>query len=320
MRKTRMIILFILIGCLILLLIVPLLLPIPALEGTKPPQQLADPDSLFIDIAGLDVHYKQIGNQEPTLILLHGFLANLDSWQLVMGPLTSIGSVLAYDRPAFGLTERLLKWNGANPYATQSQVELLIQLMDQLGIQQAILIGHSAGGTLATLVSLEHPERIRALILVDPAIYTQGGNPTLIRLLGKIPQVDRLAPLLIRRVQQWGLEFGKRAWHDPSRLTPETLEKYLRPLQAENWDRGLWEFIKASQPVNLVSRLGELNMPVLIITGEDDRIVPTAESIRLAGEIPNASLVVIPRCGHVPQEECSPEFLNAVFEFTKTLR
>lgn len=320
MRKILYGILAVLILCLAIALIAPLLLPIPEPEGTQPPRQLADTESLFIEINEVEIHYKQRGEQEPVLILLHGFLANLDSWQPVMEPLATVGRVIAYDRPAFGLTERPLVWSGENPYAAPTQVDMLIELMDQLGVRRAILVGHSAGGALATLAALEHPERFQALILVDPAIYTPGGSPALTSLLGKIPQIDRLAPLFIRRVQQWGLDFGKRAWHDPSRLTPEVLDRYLRPLHVENWDRGLWEFIKAAQPLYLVNRLDELKLPVLVITGDDDRIVPTEESVRLADELPNADLAVLPNCGHVPQEECPQAFLEAVFDFVNGIK
>jgi len=319
MRKTAIWIVAVLIACLAIALIAPLYMPIPEPEGTQPPRQLADSDSLFIEIKEVEIHYKQRGDQEPVLILLHGFLANLDSWQPVMEPLATIGRVIAYDRPAFGLTERPLVWNGANPYAATTQVDMLIELMDQLGVEQAILVGHSAGGALAALAALEHPQRFQALILVDPAIYTQGGNLGLIRLLGAIPQIDRIAPLFIRRVQKWGLDFGRRAWHDPTKLTPEVLARYLRPLRAEHWDRGLWEFTKAAQSLDLVNRLDELKLPVLVITGDDDRIVPTDESMRLAGELPNADMVVIPNCGHVPQEECPEQFLQAVFDYLEGL-
>jgi pimeloyl-ACP methyl ester carboxylesterase len=56
-------------------------------------------------------------------------------------------------------------------------------------------------------------------------------------------------------------------------------------------------------------------VPVLVITGDDDRIVPTESSIRLSGELPGSELVVIPQCGHVPQEECPEAFLAAVNGF-----
>jgi pimeloyl-ACP methyl ester carboxylesterase len=60
-------------------------------------------------------------------------------------------------------------------------------------------------------------------------------------------------------------------------------------------------------------------MPVLVITGADDKIIPAEQSIQLAAELPNASLVVIPICGHVPQEECPAEFMNAVDAFINNL-
>jgi pimeloyl-ACP methyl ester carboxylesterase len=71
--------------------------------------------------------------------------------------------------------------------------------------------------------------------------------------------------------------------------------------------------------LGLDKRLSELKLPVLVITGDDDRIVPTQSSIRLAGELPNARLVVIPNCGHVPHEECPQAFMQAVAEFLNSI-
>jgi pimeloyl-ACP methyl ester carboxylesterase len=105
------------------------------------------------------------------------------------------------------------------------------------------------------------------------------------------------------------------AWHDPGLVTPEILAGYRRSFQVADWDRALWEFTLASRDLKLSRRLEELRLPVLVITGDDDRIVPTAESLRLAEEIPGAQLAVIPDCGHVPQEECPQRFLQAVQGF-----
>ena len=112
-----------------------------------------------------------------------------------------------------------------------------------------------------------------------------------------------------------GLDFARSAWHDPSKMTAEVWEGYTKPLQAENWDRALWELMRASNSHNLAERLDEIRMPCLVITGDDDRIVPTDQSIRLAGELPDAELVVIPDCGHIPHEECPGLFLQAVTDF-----
>jgi pimeloyl-ACP methyl ester carboxylesterase len=105
------------------------------------------------------------------------------------------------------------------------------------------------------------------------------------------------------------------AWHDPSKITNEIMDGYTKPLQAENWDKALWYLTVSSRESNLQNQLQNFNMPVLIITGDDDRIVPTEQSIRLASEIPNAQLVVIPQSGHVPHEEKPNEFMQAVINF-----
>lgn len=298
-------------------LVGPFLVPVPPLEGTAPVEELADPDSRFIDLNGLLVHYKIRGEGEPALVLLHGFGASLFSWREVIPPLGVDHTVVAFDRPAFGLTSRPLpgEWQGESPYRAEAQVDLTIALMDTLGLERAVLVGNSAGGTIAVLTALSHPERVEALILVDPAIYSTGGMPGWLSPILRTPQMRRIGPLIARRIQGWGIDFARSAWHDPSRITEEVWAGYLQPLKAENWDRGLWELTAAGHDLNLEARLGEIRVPVLVITGDDDRIVPTADSVRLAGELPNATLVVAPECGHVPQEECPLAFLEAVTAF-----
>jgi pimeloyl-ACP methyl ester carboxylesterase len=298
-------------------LIGPLLIPVPPLKNTVPPEQLADPDSRFATVGGVKLHYRRAGSGEPAMILLHGFAASTFSWREVMAPLAELGTVVAYDRPPSGLTERPLPggWRGNSPYSPDAQVELLIGLMDVLSFQRAILIGNSAGGTVAMQAALRYPDRVRASVLVDAAIYRAGGAPSWSKPLLRTPQLRRLGPLFVRGIGSWGERLLEMAWHDPSRITPEIRAGYRRPLQAENWDCGLWELTLAGRDLRLGARVGEVRQPVLVITGDDDRIVPTAESIRLAHELPDAELVVIPACGHVPQEECPDQFLAAVKQF-----
>jgi pimeloyl-ACP methyl ester carboxylesterase len=318
MKKLGKIVLIVLAVLLALVIIGPLVAPLPALEGTLPVEQLADPDSLFIDIDGVTVHYKEAGQGDTALLLLHGFASSTYSWREVMPPLAEDSRVVAFDRPAFGLTERPMPGdfpNGVNPYAAEAQVDLTVGLMDQLGIEQAVLVGNSAGGAIATYTALRYPERVKGLVLVDPAIYEGGGSPSWARPLLTTPQARRIGPLLVRNIRDWGYQFGQSAWHDRSKFTDEIWTNYSKPLQTENWDRALWELTQASRPLNLDQRLDELGVPVLVITGDDDRIVPTEQSIRLAGEIPGAGLAVLPSCGHVPQEECPEAFLLAVEDF-----
>lgn len=297
------------------LLIGPFLVPIPPLEGTQPPETLADPDSLFIPINGLKVHVKTQGEGEPVFILLHGFGASLYSWNAVMPALAEYGKVIAFDRPAFGLTERPLRWEGRNPYSPEAQVDLVIGLMDYFGVEKAILVGNSAGGTIAMQTALAHTNRVAALVLVDAAVYTGGGAPPWLRPLFATPQMRRLGPLFARQIQTRGMELLRLAWHDPSRIPAETIALYQKPLKVENWDKALWELTLASRQSDLPSRLPEIQMPSLVLTGDDDRIVPTADSLRLAEELPNARLAVIQNAGHVPHEEKPEEFLQAVEAF-----
>jgi pimeloyl-ACP methyl ester carboxylesterase len=329
MSKAVRILLIALAILLLAVVIGPFLVPVPALEDTVPPEQLADAGSCFVEVDGLQVHYKIGGAQpgvcavpaspeRPTLLLLHGFAASTFSWREVMDPLAEQATVVAFDRPAFGLTERPMpaEWQGQSPYSPEAQADLTVGLMDELGIGQAILVGNSAGGTTAMLVALRHPERVEALVLVDAAIYSGGSPfPGWVRPLLTSPQMRRLGPLFARAIQQWGEEFGRSAWHDPSQFTADIWEGYTRPLQAQNRDRALWELTIASHPLNLPDRFDELDLPILVVTGDDDRIVPTEQSIRLADELPGAELVVFPECGHVPQEECPAAFLEAVQAF-----
>ena len=313
-------VLIVLAALLVIVLVGPFLAPIPPLQGTLPPEQLADPDSQFITLNGVRVHYKQTGQGQPAMLLLHGFAASEFSWREAMQPLAKFGTVIAYDRPAFGLTERPQKWTGENPYGSEFQADMVFAMMDAKNVQQAILIGNSAGGTIATLAALRHPERVRALVLVDAAIYSGKSSSGVMDWLLQTPQAQRLGPLFVRSIKDWGMDFARSAWHDPSKITPDIWTGYLKPLKADNWDRGLWEFNQAPRAVSLSTRLDEIKLPVLVITGDDDRIVPTENSVRLARELPHARLAVIPNCGHVPHEECPAAFMRAVAEFIDSIR
>jgi len=311
-----------LLAALVLLAIVlPLVVPLPPLEGTRPPGELADEDSRFIELRGVRVHYKIAGSGEPAMVLMHGFLSSTYTWRDVLGPLSETGLVLAFDRPAFGLTERPMPetWGGENPYTADFAVALTMDLIEAHSIERAILIGNSAGGALAAQLAIEHPAHVRALILVDAAIYAQRSSWAWLGPLLTTPQMRRIGPVLLRNVRSWGAEFGRSAWHDPARITPEIWSGYTLPLQADNWDRALYEFTLAGRPLDLAARLGEIDLPVLVVSGDDDQIVPLADSIRLAREIPGAELAVLPDCGHIPQEECPSAFLEAVLRFVAAL-
>jgi pimeloyl-ACP methyl ester carboxylesterase len=313
---------FFVILVLAVILIGPLVLPIPPLADPAPLESLMDSDSQFLDVNGVKVHYKQAGEGEPTIILLHGFGASTFSWREVIQPLGQHGTVIAFDRPAFGLTQRPMpgEWSDTNPYSLEGQIALTIGLMDRLSISQAILVGNSAGGTLAMATALNYPARVKGLVLVDAAVYAGGGAPAWIRPLLGIPHFERLGPFFTRSLAgEQGDMFLQASWHDPSKITDEIKAGYRKPLQTADWDRALWELTKASRESGLPERLNEFNLPILVVSGDDDRIVPTQESIRLANDLPGSELVVFPACGHVPQEECPQVFLDVVIPFIERI-
>ena len=315
-RRTRSLraVLIVLLVLLLVVMVGPFLVPVPPLAGTVPAESLAAPDGHYVQVDGLNIYYKSLGQGPTTFILLHGFGASVFSWREVMQPLSQYGRVIAYDRPAFGLTERPMSWTGVNPYSPEGNMNLLLGLMDQFGVAQAVLIGNSAGGTLAMQFALTHPDRVQALILVDPAVYTKGG-PGWVSLIGNTPEMQHLGPLIVRSIRTSGIQLLTTAWHDPSKITPAIMAGYTQPLSVDNWDRALWDFNLAAHDTGLTQHLQDFKLPILVITGADDRVVPTAQSVKLASILPGAKLVVIPNAGHVPHEEQPAAFMQAVENF-----
>jgi len=319
--------------------IVPLLLPIPDLKGSQSAASIAaeDPGSgRFVDLGGLSIYVEERappvaadaqaeGGRRPPLLLLHGFFfTSTHTWKRVLDPLAVGGRVIAFDRPAFGLSARPLPAlgddefaDGDDPYSPEAQVAQTLALMDTLGIDGAILIGSSTGGVLALRVALTRPDRVRALVLIAP-VLASGGAPGWLRALLDTPQLRRIGPLLTRSVRDRVDEFIGDAWHDPSLVDGAIRDGYSRGLRVDDWDRGLWRHTLAYRSADeLLPRLGELQLPVLVITGDDDRVVDPAESERLVGALvrADAELVTIGECGHLPQEECPAQTLAAIEGF-----
>ena len=297
-----------------LALVGPLIVPILPVPDTVPEAQLADPDSQFVEVNGVTVHYKTTGvaGERPTFVLIHGFGSGTYTWHEVVDNLGELGRVIAFDLPAFGLTERPLpaEWE-SNPYTPRAQVELTLGLLDELEVDRAILIGHSSGGVVAAQVALEQPERTSGLVLVDTPALAAGRNAP--RFLLRLPQINRLGPIFMRQFAgQPGTDFLRSAWSDPDALDEATLEAYRKPLQADNWDRALWEYAKANGPVRLEADLPRLSVPTLVLTGADDAVVLPEQSERSAETLPDATFNTFEGCGHVPQEECPEAFTDAV--------
>ena len=147
------------------------------------------------------------------------------------------------------------------------------------------------------------------------ADHQQAGQPALVLLHGFAASTFSWREVLPALGERWRtVAFDRPAFGLTERPLPESWQGDLTT-QTAGWDRALWEMTAASAPSGLPDRLKELGLPVLVITGDDDRIVPTEQSVKLAKKLPNAQLVVVPACGHVPQEECPQAVLGAIETF-----
>ncbi|KAK9110155.1 hypothetical protein Sjap_018215 [Stephania japonica] len=123
-------------------------------------------------------------------------------------------------------------------------------------------------------------------------------------------------------IDKFGIAAIRNSWHDVNQITEHVIHGYTKPLRAKNWDKALLEFVVAmltdspseSKPP-LSQRLAEIACPVLIITGDNDRLVPSWNAERLSRVIPSSCLEVIRNCGHLPHEEKVEEFVSIVQKF-----
>ena len=255
-------------------------------------------------------------NTEALFVLLHGFGASTESWSSISQPLSELGEVVAYDRPAFGLTDRPTDWADPNPYSSAGALAQLDAVLEQYSEpdQRIYLVGHSAGAMVATQFALDNPDTVDGLILVAPAILTAGGAPDWLSWLFYVPQIDHLGPLLVSGIAQSGLQILEDSYFDPTRITDETLAAYQQPLQIAGWERAFWEFNRADRSYDAGQRLAELSTKTLVITGDSDKIVDPADSSEIHEQIAGSRLVVLANLGHLPHEEDPQGFMNAIRE------
>jgi pimeloyl-ACP methyl ester carboxylesterase len=254
------------------------------------------PPSKFIQIEGMRIHYRDEGAGQP-LVLLHGFGSSLYTWDGWVGQLAGTRRLIRLDLPGFGLT-------GAAPdgdYSAERYVRVVTALLDSLGVRRADIAGNSMGGRTALMFTLEHPDRVRKLILVDAGGFSPMPPPTVYRLA----QTPIVGPwLLLHVTPRFAIRRNlETVYGDPSRLTNSVVARYqAMTLRAGN--RGaMLARIKGPPDPNLADRLGELKLPVLIQWGQLDRWIPLSDAHGFQRGIAGAELRVYPGVGHVSMEE-----------------
>lgn len=306
----------------------PMLLPETTAADRLPRRALARPSSRFVRIDGIEVHH-EVHDAElvrtsdpddtdvPTLLLSHHFYGSTPVWDRLVPLLTDRHRVVTWDRPGFGLTERPVRGGRAeNPYTRAAAARLGWSLLDTLGIERAVLVGASAGGTNVLEMYAQAPERVRALVLLAPAITGDVGAPPPLRPLLRSAQVRRLAPRLVERLAgEVTRERSTRSWADPSRAEELDLAPYHDLMRVQGWSRGLWEVMTAEPPPDLRPVLRRIDVPTLVVTGAQDRTIAPRWGRWVAASVPGGRFALLPDCGHVPHQERPAELAAIVRPF-----
>lgn len=280
------------------------LVPYSEVRRQAPPENF-----LFVD--GRAVYVEQHGQGEP-LVLLHGFGESAFTWRKIVPDLARSYRTIALDLHGFGWTERPQE---AAAYTRDGQLRLVLGVLDQLGVDSAVWLGHSYGGALAASLAVLHPERVKALVLIDSAAPTYPDS-TKSRVAGVRPLARVALPLAlsttaIRRSL-------KRAFFDDALATRELAREYRQRLAVEGVLEAYVHLSAPASPSRPV-KLAEITQPTLVIWGQQDLTIPIAGARKTTGQIPNARFVAIPRCGHSPTEEQPTEVLAALLPFLQGL-
>ena len=260
--------------------------------------RLAGVRSEYVQAGPYRLHYLQTG-AGPSLVLVHGLASNAaQDWGRLLAPLGRRFQVYAPDLPGFGESERP---PGAD-YAIPMQVEALRAFMAAVGLDKARVVGISMGGWIAARLAGEHPEMVERLLLVAAAGMRPDAEP--------IP-VDALFPRDEDGVRRLVATVRHKAPVPPSFVARDILARRLR----EEWIvRRTVESMGAGRDW-LNGTLGRAKMPVLIVWGKQDRLIPVAYASKLEAEFPRADLKVLDGCGHVPMADCPEAFDREMMPF-----
>jgi pimeloyl-ACP methyl ester carboxylesterase len=278
------------------------------------------PESKFIEVEGVQVHVRILGEGEP-VFLLHGSFASLhtwDAWQQAMSPYYQ---TISLDFPGHGLTgPDSLKRYGVKDYS-----ELVHALAQKLNIEQYHVAGNSMGGAVAMQLASDYPGNVRSLNLIDAA-----GAPAADRTLTDstapkksnsggawIFQVARhpvFSKLLLSCTPKFLFAMNmKQVYGDDSKVTDEVTTRYYELMLREGNRQATLD--RLSQPRNSNIQFERLTMPTLILWGAEDTWIPLAQGKRLQQALPGSNLMILDGVGHVPMEESPTETVSEYLSF-----
>lgn len=256
-----------------------------------------------------------LSNASPPLLFLHGFGSSLRQWYENLLPLSQTSSVYALDLIGFGASEKV-----AADYSVGLWVEQVYEFWRTFIGRPIVLVGHSLGALVALTAAVTYPEMAQSLVLITlPAARQELLTGRIQAFVGEIESFftvslfTRLVFCLIRRPRV--IRTVLRAIYvNPERVTDKLVHSFLSP----GFDRGaaqaLSRLTKARTRNNFARRtkelLAEVQMPILLIWGLNDRVIPLTWGRQLPALNPRLKLVEVPDAGHCPYDECA-ECVNA---------
>ena len=255
---------------------------------------------------------------ERLIVLLHGFGASTFSWRTVTDELSQFGQVIAYDRPGFGKTPVVARSKTDDPYSLAGQVELLKSIIEEKANgRSVVVVGHSAGALVATEFALRFPEMLSCLVLESPAVWRKPPVPAWLASVLRAERLENRAQRLLEGFSKAGMKILRDSFYDPAKLTQEIIDGYTAPMQNPDWKLSLWRFMTASQSNEVRKNLWRIEMPVLVITGDHDKIVKVEDTFKVAERLLCHSIYLVPNTGHLAHEEDPKDFLRVVSRFIK---
>jgi pimeloyl-ACP methyl ester carboxylesterase len=271
------------------------------------------PADRFVEVAGARVRVREEGAADaPPVILLHGFIYSLETWDGWAADLSRDYRVIRFDLLGHGLTGP----DAEKRYSPAERAAFIGDFMDAMGIESAFIAGNSLGGLAAWRFAATDPERVKGLILVSPGAYSANGvTDTPVAPPKQMEVFLRTAPAAGVRASA-GIVFA-----DDSKITEKRLETLRDMMRRRGNGEAFVESIEEFVLPDPAADLAKIDAPTLILWGEQDVLIPVEQGRRLEAAIANARLVTYKGVGHVAQEEApelsvedAREFLAAVSE------
>ena len=281
-------------------------------EVSELSKKYAPSPSQFVEIDGMNVHYRDEGNPKDSLpiVLLHGTGSSLHTYNAWTKKLITNRRVIRMDLPAFGLTGPFPN----HQYPIKKYVTFLEHFLASQNVEKCVLAGNSLGGNIAWNYTVKNPSKVAKLILIDASGYPLKPDSMPIAFtIAQTPVLNNLLTVLTPRFM--AKSSVENVYADKSKVTEELVNRYFDlTLRAGN-RRALVDRMTMKTDTLAHLNIPKIQQPTLLLWGREDRLVPVRFAHRFHKDLPNDTLVILKNAGHVPMEESPEESLKIVLNF-----